>query len=255
MITQTIKMPFILQEELTRVTNATDFELFILKSHIENIIYTKRKLEKLTSKISIGTSLKYFDVQLLKTDVLLVNELGELIKGIRQSDQKQICIQPQSIDCDFKTKLPSINDNRQLISDDWKLPIYHKVVVNSSGNILKGYFIKYNHNGCKLKLLGGETIKLRPYALFYEPNPEDLNDFFRIELDPVQQHIEYERTLDALKKNIGQLDPNNSPKDYRKITRLLIGRGFFVDNIDKAISKLLNDSEEEHHLCKEILFE
>ncbi|KTC69541.1 hypothetical protein [Legionella bozemanae] len=254
MTTQTIKMPFLLQEELTRITNATDFELFILKCHIENIIYTKRKLEKLASKISIGASLKYFDVELLTQDVLLVNELGELIKGIRQSDQKQVCIQPQSIDCDFKTNVPSINDNRMLISDDWKLPIYHKVVVNSSGNVLKGYFIKYNHNGCKLKLLGGETIKLRPYASFYEPSPEDLQDFIRIEQDQVQQHLEYERTLSALKKNIGQLDPNNYPNDYRKITRLLIGRGFFIDNIDKAI-KLLDSNEVTPPLTKEILFE
>ncbi len=129
-----------------------------------------------------------------------------------------------------------------LISDDWKLPIYHKVVVDSSWNVLKGYFIKYNHNGCKLKLLGGEMIKLPRYALFYEPNPEDLEDFIRIEQDPVQQEIGYKRTLSALKQNIGLLDPYNSSKDYRKITRLLIGRGYFVDNIDKAITELLDEN-------------
>lgn len=85
-----------MQEEVARLDNASDYELFVLKSHIEQIIYRKRKLEELTSQISIGSNLLYFDVQFIKEDILLVTELGVLIKGVRQSDKQIICVEPQS---------------------------------------------------------------------------------------------------------------------------------------------------------------
>lgn len=167
-------MPFILQEEVARLANANDYKLFILKSHIENIIYSKRKLEGLTYQISVGTSLTYFDTQLLREDILLVTELGQFIKGIRQSDQQSICVEPQSFNFDHKTTISSIAEKRTRIHDEWKLPSYHRVVVDCHSYVLRGYFIKYNQNGSKLKLLGGETVKLPADALFYDPTQDNM---------------------------------------------------------------------------------
>lgn len=39
-------MPFILQEEVARIDNASDYALFILKSHINNIIGTVAKMNQ-----------------------------------------------------------------------------------------------------------------------------------------------------------------------------------------------------------------
>lgn len=85
-----------------------------------------------------------------------------------------------------------IAENRTRINDEWKLPHYHRVVVDCHSYVLRGYFIKYNHNGCKLKLLGDETGKLPSSALFYEPTQDDMDDFIRIEQDPLHQNLEYE---------------------------------------------------------------
>ncbi|HAU0297849.1 TPA: hypothetical protein ACMGHP_002622 [Legionella pneumophila] len=238
MSSHSIKMPFILQEEVARLGNASDYELFILKSHINHIIYTKRKLEELTSQISVGVILNYFDDQLLKEDVLLVTELGELIKGIRQSDQQSIDVEPQSLNFYHKANIPSIAEKRTRIQDEWKLPSYQRVVVDCHTYVLKGYFIKYNHNGCKFKLLGGETVKLPSSALFYEPTPDDMEDFIRIEHDPLHQNLEYERTLKTIQSKMGQLDPSNNPIDYRKLFRFMTGRGYLVHYIEKAIEEV-----------------
>ncbi|HHF7368335.1 TPA: hypothetical protein ACPSKY_003492 [Legionella bozemanae] len=247
MSSHSIKMLFILQEEVARLGNASDYELFILKSHIEQIIYTKRKLESLTSQISVGSSLLYFDAQLLKEDILLVTELGALIKGIRQSDKQSICVEPQSFNFDHKTTISLIAEKRTRIHDEWKLPSYHRVIVDCHSYVLKGYFIKYNHNGCKLKLLGGETVKLPASALFYEPTKDDLKDFMRIEQDPHHQNLEYERTLKAVRSKIGQLDPSNNPIDYRKLLRFMTGRGYLLHYIEKAIEETYGKRQEKFH--------
>lgn len=236
-----------MQEEVTRLGNASDYDLFVLKSHIEQIIYTKRKLENLTSQISIGSSLLYFDTQLLKEDILLVTELGALIKGIRQSDKQIICVEPQSFNFDHKTNIPSITEKRTRINDEWKLLSYHRVVADCHYYVLKGYFIKYNHNGCKLKLLGGETVKLPSSALFYEPTQDDMDDFIRIEQDLLHQNLEYERTLNAIQSKKGQLDPINNPKDYRKLLRFMTGRGYLSHFIENAIEEVFGKKQEALH--------
>ncbi|MCW8445685.1 RecX family transcriptional regulator [Fluoribacter gormanii] len=244
MSSHSIKMPFILQEEVARLDNASDYELFILKSHIEHIIYSKRKLEDVTSQISIGSSLCYFDVQLLEEDILLVTELGSLIKGVRQTDKQIIGVEPQSFNFDRKTNISPIAEKRTRMSDEWKLPPYHRVVVDCRSYVLMGYFIKYNHNGCKLKLLGGETVKLPSSALFYEPTQNDMDDFIRIEQDPLQQNLEYERTLNAIQSKQGQLDPINNPKDYRKLLRFMMGRGYLNHFIENAIEEVFGKNQE-----------
>ncbi|WP_162265582.1 hypothetical protein [Legionella santicrucis] len=240
-----IKIPFILQEEVARIDNASDYELFILKSHIENNIYTKRKLEVLTSQISIGASLIYFDTQLLMEDVLLVTELGEFIKGIRQSDKQSISIEPQSFNFTHKNNISSIAEIRKHIQEEWDLPSYHRVVVDCHVYILKGYFIKYNHNGSKLKLLGGEIVKLPSRVLFYEPSPDDMEDFIRIEQDPFHQNLEYERTIKTMRSKMGQLDPSNNAIDYRKLLRFMTGRGYMPNYIEKAIAEVFGMRKEE----------
>ncbi|HHR1385272.1 TPA: hypothetical protein ACS3G7_002788 [Legionella pneumophila] len=238
MSSHSIKMPFILQEEVARLANASDYELFILKSHINHIIYTKRKLEELTSQISVGVHLNYFDDQLLKEDVLLVTELGEIIKGIRQSDQQRINVEPQSLNFYHKASTPSIAEKRTHIQDEWKLPYYHRVVADCHTYVLKGYFIKYNHNGCKVKLLGGEAVKLPSNALFHEPTLDDMEDFIRIEEDPLHQNMEYERTLKTIRGKMGALNPTNNPIDHRKLLRFMTGRGYLLHYIEKAIEEV-----------------
>lgn len=236
-----------MQEEVARLNNASDYELFILKSHIEQIIYSKRKIEALTSQISIGSSLCYFDVHLLEEDILLVTELGSMIKGVRQSDKQIICVEPQSFNLDRKTNISPIAENRTRINDEWKLPHYHRVVVDCHSYVLRGYFIKYNHNGCKLKLLGGDTVKLPSSALFYEPTQDDMDDFIRIEQDPLHQNLEYERTLNTIQSKKGQLDPVNNPKDYRKLLRFMTGRGYLSHLIENAIEEVFGKTQETLH--------
>jgi hypothetical protein len=245
MISYSIKMAFILQEEIARLGNASDYELLVLKSHIENIIYTKRKLESLIAQISVGAILHYFDTQLLKEDTLLVTDLGEVIKGIRQSDKKHIYVEPQSFNLDYKANLQSVGKNRTRIQDEWKLPCYYRVFADCYSYFLKGYFIKYNHNGCKLKLLGGDTVKLPSSAIFYEPSPDDINDFLRIENDPLLQNLEYEKTLEIVLSKVGQLDPSNSPIDNRKLIRFMTGRGYFLHYIEQAIEAVFGKRQEE----------
>lgn len=247
MSSHSIKMPFILQEEVARLGNASDYELFILKSHIEHIIYTQRKLQGLTCQISVGASLTYFDTQLLREDVLLVTELGQFIKGIRQSDNQIICVEPQSFNFCCKTNFSPIAEKRMHIKDEWKLPSFHRVVADCRSYVLKGYFIKYNHNGCKLKLLGGETVKLPSSALFYEPTQDDIEDFLRIEQDSLHQNLEYERTLNTIQSKMGELDPANNPKDYRKLLRFMTGRGYLLHYIEKAIQEVFSKKQEELH--------
>ncbi|HBD7196767.1 TPA: hypothetical protein KKX01_002730 [Legionella pneumophila] len=232
-----MKMSFILQEEIVRLGNANNYELFILKAYLENIIYSQRKCTSLTSQISVGANLLYFDKQLLKEDVLLITELGKLIKGIRQSDKEIIHVEPQSFNFDRKNNFKSSPKIRVPV-DEWQLPMYHRVVVDCYHYVLKGYFIKFNHNGSKLKLLGGETIKLPSNAVFYEANTEDMLDFTRIEQDPFHQNLEYEETVKTMRSKLGKLDPTNSAIDHRKIIRFMTGRGFMLQYIEKAIEEI-----------------
>jgi hypothetical protein len=231
-------MPFVLQEEIVRLSNADDYQLFILQKHIERILNTPTKLQKLRAKISLGTLLTYFDSELLKEDLILVTGLGTLIKGIRQSDQLEVSIEPHSVSFDCKANPSPIDREAHRIHDEWKLPIYHKVVVDCYRYVLKGYFIKYNHIGCKLKLLGGEVIKLPSHALFYEPTSDEMEEFTRIEHDPHQQALEYERTLTMMRSKEGAIDPLNNPLDYRKLLRWMRGRGFLIHNIEQALLEI-----------------
>ncbi|HAU0349554.1 TPA: hypothetical protein JBF68_13160 [Legionella pneumophila] len=197
-----------------------------------------RKVSDLVAKVSIGVFLNYFDSELLKEDIILVTEIGVLIKGIRQSDKKSINVDPQSINFDFKPSTLSIDDKRAPIQDEWKLPFFHRVIADCYSYDLKGYFIKYNHNGSKLKLLGGEIVKLPSNAIFYEPTPNDMKDFIHVEQDPLHQDLEYERTINTLRSKIGQLDPYKNPIDYQRLERFMTGRGFLPQNIEKGIEEV-----------------
>lgn len=231
-----IKMSFILQEELARIGNASDYELFILKSKIEKIINSPNKLKQYDSRISIGVYLTYFDVHTFQEDILLVTELGEHIKGVRQSDQTPVAVPPQAFD--FEKGNPTFLNDRTPINQEWQLHAFQRVIATSSAHTLKGYFIKYSPNGCKLKLLGGNIVKLRPYAKFYEPNSQDIADFDRIEHDPIHQNHEYQKTREAMKTLGSSLEPLSNPIHYRKLMRLMAVRGYWLHHTEMAFKEV-----------------
>ena len=237
-------LPFILSEEIFRLNAASPYVAFVLKTKIEEYFDATQIRRDAKQSMSYGSKFKYFDTEKMDVDGIFIEKIGDkTVSGKRLSDCKQITTPLESVS--LTEPVDEFSCDERPSFDGFDAPYLSKVAIghwNHSKTYIKGqllmlgYLIRHSWNTSKVRLLGGELLTLNGYNHgLYEPTPDELNLFEKVENEQYFIDKEWNRTVSLAKEFTKDIDMNLKPS-VNKLTRLLLTRGCTQENITKAIN-------------------
>jgi len=204
-------LDFSLGREIQRIEKADSFALYILKCQIEKALDARNIAQYSRELAGQHKDYVYFDKETEREEILTLSRVyddHDLICGTRKSDQKDVEVDPESLDLTriFNSAEVPEDEERVKVQDSWKSDYRTRIAYEryvNLGNYKKvrtmmiGYLAKWNHHTLRMQLLSGESILFKDNIVeshIFHPTIAEHKLFDKYESD-----IEHQK---ALKNNI-----------------------------------------------------
>lgn len=231
--------------------NVTSYNLYVLKSMVENQLIAQKSRDFVKTNIHLGNLYIYYDTETESEQIINPTYLDDhSLEGVRQVDKKHISIPYEAVDLSRCKPLDSeigieIEDTRTLTYRQ-KIAVNRRVFLGTPKTTIEGStFIrvigrcaKVNYKSINIRLLSGETIKIKyDHATFVYPatNAEDLL-FQSVEKDKRFRPREKQRAQLVLNKYIQKCSKKSNQQTPAKLRSHLTQHGFEITLIDEVLA-------------------